>query len=134
MALSRKAWAVLAVVGLGVIGFANRPKDTPRAPAASASASPPPVERRCVIHIPGSPNLSVPAFPTEDGLAEFVKASVSGDEQAMQVALRANAGVLVESGSKCLWLDRGLMRTKARILAGAHEGKAVWVPTEFSAQ
>jgi hypothetical protein len=33
---------------------------------------------------------------------------------------------------KCTWLDRGLLQTKVRVIAGPHTGKAGYVPTEWA--
>lgn len=99
------------------------------ASAAAIEAAKP--EPRCSLTIPSSKD-TVWVFPTEEGLDEFTTAAVAGDEQAMVVARRANNGFIVETGTRCTWLDRGLMRTKVRVTEGPHEGKSGWVPTEWS--
>jgi hypothetical protein len=105
-------------------------KATPAAePQAAAVVDRP--QRTCVLSIPGSTG-GVLLFPTEEGIDEFGKAAASGDEEAMAVTRRANGGFFVESGTKCTWVDVGFTQTKVRVLAGAHTGRAGYVPTEWT--
>ena len=102
------------------------------APAKVDEAPPTPrPARACILSIPGSSDTVI-VFPTEEGFDEFGKAAASGDNEAMQVARRANRGFFVESRTKCTWLDVGLAQTKVRVLEGPHEGKAGYVPTEWA--
>lgn len=109
----------------------SAPATTNEAKQHVSPAEPAPAERTCVLSIPGDTN-SVLVFPTEEGLDEFGKAAASGDAEAMNVSRRANGGFFVESGTKCTWLDLGLLQTKVRVLAGPHTGRAGYVPTEWA--
>jgi hypothetical protein len=122
--------------GLLVAMCAVCKKDEPIAttpPGDSAAATKPVerVQRTCILSIPGDRD-SVLLFPTEEGFDEFGKAAASGDDEAMEVTRRANAGFFVDSGTKCTWLNRGLLQTKVRVVAGPHAGKAGYVPTEWA--
>lgn len=137
-----RAWVAVVVLVLSccvlfAICSPSKPAPTVRkgAPASIVPGSKPAtsehVERKCVLSIPGSSD-GVLVFPTEDGLDEFGKAAASGDEQAMQVARRANGGFFVEARTKCTWLDVGFARTKVRVTEGDRAGAAGFVPTEWA--
>lgn len=135
-ALSPLAKATIGIVAcLALLGLLLPEKHTP--PRASAAVPAEPQERgartgqKCVLSIPGSRDR-VLLFPTEDGIDEFGKAAASGDEQAMQVAMRSNGGVFVDSGTKCTWLEVGFARTKVRVVEGSRTGLAGYVPTEWA--
>lgn len=139
----RKAGTVIALVGGGLaIVLAVVVFVTPRAPSAAAPAtttakathSPevkPIAELRCLLSIKGDSG-AVPVFPTEEGMDEFASAAAQGDEKGLALALRANGGFMVESGTPCTWLDVGLIRTKVRVTDGPHAGRSGWVPSEWS--
>jgi hypothetical protein len=136
MALDRKKLGYI-VGTVALLGFcsalwrAPMPQESPKPAAPAASAAAPRPDPVCALSVPKSPD-AVQLFPTEEGLDEFTKAAVSGDEQAMVATRRANGGFLAAKGTKCLWLDRGLMQTKVRVTSGPHEGKVGWAATEWT--
>lgn len=86
----------------------------------------------CKLTIPGSTG-GVPLFPTEDGFSEWALASARGDTEAAGVAAVANGAVLVARGSRCSMLDVGILGpSKVRVVSGAHQGLAGYVPTEWT--
>ena len=104
-------------------------------PEAKPKTEPPstagePTDRGCSLAIPGSDGEII-VFPTEQGLDEFAIAAASGDQQAKVVAARANGGFFAARGTRCLLLGGGFTAKHVRLLDGAREGAAGWVPTEW---
>jgi hypothetical protein len=143
MAAQQKGWgclvAILAVIG-ALLLFA--PRTTPTiATSHSAIASvvstrpsvdrPPRHEPRCLLSIPGEPDL-VPVFPTKAGFDEYGRAAADHDEKAMTVAALADGMFLQLKGSRCAWLDVGIATTKIRVTEGDHVGLTGYVPTEWA--
>ncbi|HKY40704.1 MAG TPA: hypothetical protein VJN18_32440 [Polyangiaceae bacterium] len=85
----------------------------------------------CSISIAGIAG-PVLVFPTEEGYDEFGKASATKDKQTIDIAARSNGAYWVAKGTKCLWLDRGLLTSKVRVLEGPHAGKIGWMDREWS--
>lgn len=125
------------IVGaVALLGFcralwqAPMPKEAPKV-ATPVSDAPPAPDPVCILSVSKSDD-PVLLFPTEEGMEEFGNAVARGDEDAMLVARRANAGFFAAKGTKCLWLDVGLTRTKVRVTVGPHAGKVGWVATEWT--
>ena len=97
------------------------------APAAAAATST--VATSCSISIPKL-DSKVLVFPTEESYDEFGKASASKDAAAINFA--AMQGFWVARGTKCLWLKRGLLTARVRVLEGPHAGKLAWLDREWS--
>lgn len=140
-------WFAGAFVGLGLLGIAlpKHPKSAP--PPASSAHWEPYAEHDqreaaiaarnrgpsdCLLTIPGSHGSSIPLFPTESGMDEFASAATHGDQQAELVALRSNGGVMVDPKSRCAYLDRGIARSRVRVVDGPAEGRSGWVPSEWT--
>jgi hypothetical protein len=135
----------LVVVGIPVIGMlgtviyrssvstanASTPVVQPPPPPEPVVATAATVTPECRIKMKGS-SEEVPVFPTEAGLAEYISAAVTGDNDATEVAFHANGGFFVPAATRCFRVDVGIMKTKVRVLDGDHRGETGWVPTEFT--
>jgi len=100
-----------------------------RLDAKRASGELAPANATCSISIP-KVDSKVLVFPTEESYDEFGKASASKDETAINFA--AMAGFWVEKGTKCLWLKRGLLTARVRVLEGRYAGQIAWLDREWS--
>lgn len=87
-------------------------------------------ERGCRLHTPTAG--SVPVFPTEDGLDEWLGTLDSKDENAMPVALLANGGFLVDAETSCHVIDLGFSKSKIRVTSGQMIGRSGYVLTEWT--
>lgn len=105
------------------------PKEKPK-PKPKKSA-----EKRCVIRIPSAPDMAVPALPSEEGFEEYGDAAAQGlSDREMTLVLAANGGKLLDPGTRCVWVDLGIMTTKARVLDGNFAGNTYYFPTEWTRQ
>ena len=66
-------------------------------------------------------------MPTKDGLDEIIKWSVAKDSQEMFRTMLAGGGSIVEAGDSIKLLDRGIIRSRVRVLK---TGRECWVPAE----
>lgn len=88
--------------------------------------------RECIVSIPGS-DARVPGFPTEAGYEEWRSAAANGtDEQGLWVVVRSNSGILVESGTRCAFVERGFLSSRVRITEPPFTGRSVWLPNEWT--
>lgn len=87
---------------------------------------------RCALSVPKDSGPVI-LFPTREGFDEFAKAAGAGDAAGIRVAITANGGYTVAKGTKCTWLDVGLLgTTKVRVTEGPHLGKIGFIPTEWA--
>jgi hypothetical protein len=105
------------------------PSSTATKPDGNGNEAPP----RCVIQIPRSPKMAVPALPTEAGLDEYsIAASEDASDRDMTLLLVANRGKVIDPGTRCSYIDVGLTRSHVKMVDGTFEGQKFWFPTEWT--
>lgn len=120
----------LGLCGLGgLLGFVILTSDESNASSGEAAA-PRTEPGACVIRMRGSSDR-VPLFETESDYDAFGEASATRDTHGQQEAF-SRSGFWVESGTRCLVLSGGLTRARVRVLGGPNEGKAGWLPAEWT--
>ncbi len=69
---------------------------------------------------------------TSDAFDAMLDAIQISDDHGFAQLLAKDDLFVVDQEAPVLALDRGLLRTHVRILAGPHEGRAGWVPHEWA--
>lgn len=108
------------------------PSAAVRAPEVTREPEKPKPRITCVLG-QKSGDGDVPVLPTEAGYDEFMKIMASSEDgHARDIVFRSNGGFWVTKGTKCMFVDAGLVTTEVRVLEGPHQGKKGFVPTEWA--
>lgn len=125
------AGAVLVLAVLGGLAYCSLRGDD-SAPAAAQLVAAAGGAPECRLRSPAYPAAPVPVFVSADSLDEFVAAMVRKDDPGMRAAFVAGGAFEVPAGTRCSWLDRGLVQTGVRITDGPFFGRTGWVPSELA--
>jgi hypothetical protein len=74
------------------------------------------------LQMPDRAGDTVPVFPDEAGLNEWISAESTGEARAAMVIFYRNHGVMVEPGVSCQAIDGGMLTSRVLILSGESIG------------